>query len=88
MSWTLERTDTFLEALKEHKKNTELLAALDKKMQRLAQDPHSVGGKLAGVLHGWQSTRLMRKFRLLFKIQEDTKTVYLGAIDHRKEAYE
>lgn len=87
MSWTVECTDTFRGALKAHKKNSELLNALDKKMQRLQEDPHSVGGKLSGELHGWRSTRLIRKFRLLFKIDESQNKVFLGAIDHRKDVY-
>jgi hypothetical protein len=52
MTWTVERTDTFLEALKEHKKNQELLNALDKKIVRLQEDPTTVGGRLSGKLHG------------------------------------
>jgi len=88
MTWTVERTDAFLEALKAHKKNQELLNALDKKIQRLRDDLTSVGGMLSGKLHGWQSTRLIRKFRLLFKIDEKSMIVFLGAIDHRDTAYD
>ena len=88
MTWQVERTDAFLVALKDHKKNAELLRALDKKIQRLQEAPHSVGGKLSGELHGWQSTRLVRKFRLLFKIDEAQTKVFLGAIDHRDTAYD
>ena len=87
MPWSIERTETFLQALKEHKKNAELLRALEKKIQHLQEDPRSVGGMLSGQLHGWRSTRLVRKFRLLFKIDETTQTVHLGAIDHRKDVY-
>lgn len=88
MTWTVERTNAFLEALKEHKKNQELLNALDKKITRLQDDPTTVGGRLSGKLHGWQSTRLIRKFRLLFKVDEESKRVFLGAIDHRDTAYD
>ena len=84
----MESTNTFLVALKEHKKNSELLRALDKKIERLKENPHSVGGKLSGELHGWQSTRLVRKFRLLFRIDEAQKKVFLGAIDHRGIVYD
>jgi mRNA-degrading endonuclease RelE of RelBE toxin-antitoxin system len=87
MNWTVERTDAFLDALKVHRKNSELLQALDKKITRLKTDPRSVGGMLSGELHGWHSTRLIKNFRLLFKIDEHSKKVHLGAIDHRKEAY-
>ena len=57
MIWQIERTESFLDALKEHKKNAALLNALEKKMRKLQQDPVSVGGKLSGELHGWQTTR-------------------------------
>ncbi|MBS3125761.1 hypothetical protein J4211_05965 [Candidatus Woesearchaeota archaeon] len=87
MNWSVERTGTFLDSLKEHKKNRELLEALDKKIKRLELDPHSVGGMLCGELHGWQSARLVRKFRLLFKIDEARRKVFLGAIDHRGKVY-
>ncbi len=50
MNWTIERTDTFLEALKRHKKNGELLNALEKKIQRLQENPYAVGGMLSGEL--------------------------------------
>jgi len=88
MTWSIERTDTFLDALKEFKKNTELLNSLEKKLQRLQEDPYAVGGRLSGKLHGWHSTRLVGKFRLLFKIDDNQKIVYLGAIDHRGNVYE
>ncbi len=88
MTWNIERTDTFREALKEHKKNQELLNALDKKITRLQEDPTSVGGMLSGELHGWRSTRLIRRFRLLFKMDIASKTIFLGAIDHRGVAYD
>lgn len=86
--WHIERTETFKDALKTHKKNKELIDALDKKITRLQTDPHSVGGKLSGELHPLQSTRLVRKYRLLFRIDETTNTVYLTAIDHRGHAYD
>ena len=88
MEWSIERTDTLIQALKEHRKNAELLHALENKIKRLKEDPTSVGGMLCGPLHGLQSTRLVRKFRLLFKIDENLKTVYLVTIDHRKDAYD
>lgn len=46
-----------------------------------------LGGELAGNLHGRKSTRLVKKFRLVFSINEQGKVVYLEAIDHRKYIY-
>lgn len=86
MSWIVKRTDTFLHFLKPHRNNRQLLAALDKKIRHLEQDP-AVGGELAGALHGKRSTRLIRKFRLIFSIDEKEQIVYLEAIDHRGQIY-
>ena len=85
--WTVKRTDTFLKHLKKQKNNHPLLTELDKKIKRLKEDPSVVGGELAGNLHGHRSTRLVKKFRLVFSIDEQDKVVYLEAIDHRKSIY-
>ena len=87
MPWIIKRTDTFLRFLKQHRHNKPLLDALDKKIQHLQEDPLAIGGKLAGALHGKRNTRLIRKFRLIFSINEEEKTVYLVAIDHRGQIY-
>lgn len=83
--WIVKRTDTFLKTLKKHKHNHPLFTELDKKIKRLKEDPYAVGGDLAGNLHGHKSTRLSKNFRLVFSIDE--QTVYLEAIDHRKDIY-
>lgn len=88
MPWQIERTETFLQVLREHKKNAELLHALESKLIRLQMDPEAVGARLSGELHGLHSTRLVKKFRLIFRIDPVAKKVYLLALDHRKEAYE
>lgn len=85
--WIVKRTDTFLKYFKKHKKNHELLMELDQKIKRLRENPSFVGGELAGNLHGHKSTRLSKNFRLIFSIDEKNKTVYLEAIDHRKDIY-
>ena len=85
--WTVNRTEAFLNCLKKHKHHHELFQELDKKIQKLQEDPVSVGGLLAGKLHRIRSTRLAGKYRLLFQIDEKQKTVYLIALDHRGEVY-
>ncbi len=87
MPWLVKRTDTFLDFLRGHRNNTPLLHALDKKIKHLRDNPIAVGGELAGALHGKRSTRLIRKFRLIFSINEKEKTVYLEALDHRGKIY-
>ena len=88
MSYEIVITDTFSKEFKKHKKDGEFVNALDKKIERLKEDPNNVGGFLSGKLHGYKSTRIIRKFRLIFKIVEQEKKVYLSAIDHRKSAYD
>lgn len=86
MTWAVKRTDTFLDSLKAIRKNKEALAELDKKLNRLQEDPLHVGGWLSGELHGKKSTRISRKYRLIFTPDEAGKIVYLNWIDHRKSA--
>ncbi len=88
MLWQIEVTKTFSDELKKHKKDGELLNALDKKIQRLKENPENVGGNLGGRLHGYKSTRIIGKFRLIFKIGNVERKVYLCAIDHRKIIYD
>jgi mRNA-degrading endonuclease RelE of RelBE toxin-antitoxin system len=88
MIWVVKRTDTFIDSLRDIRKNTEALAELDKKLKRLREDPLHVGGWLSGELHGKKSTRISKKFRLIFTPDEIEKVVYLNWIDHRKTAYD
>jgi len=88
MPWEIRSTETFSRELKKYKKSHEFLSALDKKIKRLIENPESVGGHLSGRLHGYKSTRIIRKFRLIFKISFDEYSVYLCAVDHRKFDYE
>ncbi len=86
--WIIKRTETFLKTLKKHKSNHQFFKELDDKIKRLKVDPTIIGGNLCGSLHGKKSTRLTGKFRLIFQIDQDYKTVYLISIDHRKSIYE
>jgi len=88
MAWNIAETKTFSQEIKKFNKNKELLNALDNKIKRLNENPDNVGGYLSGRLHGYKSTRLVKKFRLIFKINQNENTVYLSAIDHRKHDYE
>jgi len=88
MTWEVKRTATFIESLRAIRKNKEALFELDKKIKRLQEDPLHLGGWLSGELHGKKSTRISRKYRLIFTLNETEKVVYLNWIDHRKSAYE
>ena len=86
MSYSLVSTDTFSKILKKHKNNNVLLEEPDKKLNKLKINPEEVGGMLSGKLHGYKSTRLAKKFRLIFKIEENK--VFLIALDHRGRVYD
>jgi mRNA-degrading endonuclease RelE of RelBE toxin-antitoxin system len=87
MTWVVKRTDTFIDSLRDIRKNKEAIEELDKKLKRLREDPLHVGGWLSGELHGKKSTRISRKYRLIFTPDEMEQVVYLNWIDHRKDAY-
>lgn len=87
MVYEIKVTETFTKEFKKHQKDGEFVQALDRKIKRLEANPHEVGGNLSGKLHGYKSTRIVRKFRLIFRIDELSKSVLLVAIDHRKIVY-
>jgi mRNA-degrading endonuclease RelE of RelBE toxin-antitoxin system len=70
MTWVVKRTDTFIDSLRDIRKNKEAIEELDKKLKRLREDPLHVGGWLSGELHGKKSTRISRKYRLIFTPDE------------------
>ncbi|MFA5330859.1 MAG: type II toxin-antitoxin system RelE/ParE family toxin [Methanoregula sp.] len=87
MVWTIKRTDTFLETFARVRSNKQLIKELGKKIQRLGEDPETVGGWLTGSLHGKKSTRIAKRYRLIFRPDEREHIVYLIAIDHRRRVY-
>ncbi|MEK6862523.1 MAG: type II toxin-antitoxin system RelE/ParE family toxin [Nanoarchaeota archaeon] len=87
MVWTVIRSDRFSEEFKKFEKNKHFVYALDAKIKRLQEDPN-IGGYLSGRLHGYKSIRLVGKYRIVFRIDEKEKKVYLVAIDHRGHDYE
>ncbi len=88
MCWEVEFTLKFKKSISKCRTEKEFLQALDKKIVRLKEDPLLVGKRLCGEMHGFWSTRIVSKFRLIFRIDETNKTVFLEAIDHRKDVYE
>lgn len=87
MLWKIIATKIFSKEFKKYKKNGNFVDALEKKIQRLKKNPVNIGGYLSGRLHGYKSTRIIRKLRLIFKIDEDRCSVSLVGIDHRKFNY-
>lgn len=87
MAYEIKVTEIFSKQFKKHTKDGEFVNALDKKIEKLKINPLEIGGFLSGELHGYKSTRIIWKFRLIFKIDDQKKVVYLSAIDHRKIVY-
>ena len=88
MSYEIIITNAFSKEFKKHKKDGEFVKALDNKIQRLKESPENLGGYLTGKLYGYKSTRIIKRFRLIFKIDDKEKKVYLVSIDHRKSVYD
>ena len=61
-----QATDTFLESFAQVRTNKKVLTELGKKLARLSEDPLHVGGWLSGSLHGMKSTRIAKRYRLIF----------------------
>ena len=80
-------TETFFKEFKKFKDDGKFVKVLDSKIKRLKENPESVGGYLSGNLHGYKSTRIVGKFRLIFKIHKERSVVVLSAIDKRKFGY-
>jgi len=87
MLWKIKRTDTFLETFAQVRSDKKIITELGKKIARLQEDPLSLGGWLSGSLHGKKSTRIAKRYRLIFRPDEREHVVYLISIDHREHAY-
>jgi mRNA-degrading endonuclease RelE of RelBE toxin-antitoxin system len=87
MVWKIKRTDTFLETFAQVRSDKKIITELSKKIARLQEDPLSLGGWLSGSLHGKKSTRIAKRYRLIFRPDEREHVVFLIAIDHRKHSY-
>ncbi len=88
MEWKVVSTETFSRQFQKHKKEGDFIKSLNNKIKRLQENPENVGGYLSGKLAGYKSTRILKKFRLIFKIINEKQEVHLMAIDHRKFDYE
>lgn len=56
------------------------------KIERISADPH-IGKFLEKELSGYLSFRAKR-YRIIYKVQEDKKTIEIHYIGHRKDIYE
>ncbi len=88
MEWKVIISDTFSKEFKKFKRDSEFIKNLDSKIKRLEKDPENVGDYLSGKLHGYKSARIIKNYRLVFKIVKENNQVRLMAIDHRKFDYD
>ncbi len=53
----------------------------------LAENPHRVGKELDTPLSGVRSARVMREWRILYRIDESTHRILVQAVGHRRDIY-
>jgi addiction module RelE/StbE family toxin len=58
----------------------------EKALLKISVNPFS-GKKLLGKLDGLYSTRVTRKYRIIYRITSDKSTILILSISHRKESY-
>lgn len=74
-------------SLKQIKKlHPHLKPIVKSKIESISADPHT-GKLLEKELSGYLSLRAKR-YRIIYKLQEDTKTIEIHYIGHRKDIYE
>ena len=59
----------------------------DKVLERMREDPNKLGGNMSGNFHGQKSVRLLGKYRLMYRVNDQEKAVYLIGFGHRKSVY-
>lgn len=88
MIWKVISSDSFAKEFKKFKNDGKFVKVVAGKIERLKENPNGVGGYLTGRLYGYKSTRIVKNFRLIFKIDKEKGVVVLSAIDKRKFNYE
>ena len=58
----------------------------EKSILKISANPYS-GKKLTGKLDGLRSARITRRYRVIYQIFQDTRTVLILDVSHRKESY-
>ncbi|MBI2583291.1 MAG: type II toxin-antitoxin system RelE/ParE family toxin [Candidatus Aenigmarchaeota archaeon] len=56
-----------------------------KRAEKLAENPHSFGKPLRNVLAGYWEDYFERRFRIIYTIDENSKTITIEAIKHKDE---
>lgn len=85
MKYEIRYTSAFIRNLKQFKKSKNLLIELKKVIKSLEKNPNNKGKQLRKNLFPNKSIRILKKYRLIFEIKENT--VFLKAIGHRENIY-
>ena len=87
MTYQLKYTQTFEKQIaKIKKKDKPLMEEAMKKVEKLREMPF-MGKPLEYRLAPYRSVRVRRKYRLVYRVNEEEKEVTLVAFGHRKEIY-
>ena len=85
MNFTLQYTPQAKEGIEKLSQNG-LKHIAEKSLLKISSNPYK-GKKLLGKLHGLYSSRITRKYRVVYQIISDKTTVIVLDISHRKESY-
>lgn len=85
MNFILQYTPQAKEGIEKLAK-TGLKSIAEKTLLKISGSPY-LGKKLRGKLEGLYSSRITRKFRVIYQILSDTHTVLILDISHRKKSY-
>lgn len=80
-------THLFENKIKKFKKDRELVVELKKKIEKLLSDPF-IGKPLEYPLLNFRSIRVKGKYRLIYKLNENSEELVLVAFGHRKNIYQ
>ena len=87
MTYRLKYTQTFEKQIEKIKKKDKTLTEeAMKKVEKLQEMPYT-GKPLEYRLAPYRSVRVKRKYRLVYRVDEEEKEVALVAFGHRKEIY-
>ena len=85
MNFTLQYTPQAKEGIEKLSK-IGLKHIAEKSLLKISANPY-IGKKLLGKLHGLYSSRITRKYQIIYQIISDKTTVLTIDIAHRKESY-
>ena len=86
IEWNVKATKEFEKSFRDlTKKDKQLRERIIKSIEKLKDNPHS-GKPLSYDLTGLRSLRV-GKYRVIYKIDEENKVIWLITVGHRKEVY-